>query len=153
MLDITIWNAELIFFFIFAGFDNGINFSQFANDNVNDANDVREEDAGDVIVNLASLLTLTDNDALGIWLQVDNDTKTDVTISRQNDKNENGESKVSGDANFDALVFDSGPVLAISDAGQAIPQGSRTREWAELLDVSQPIQDFHQKVPQMAYTW
>ena len=102
---------------------------------------------------MASLLTLTDNDALGIWSQVESDTKNDSSTVIQSDLNGNAESKASSDAKLDELVFDSGPVLAISDAGQAVSQGSRTREWAELLDVTQPMPDFHQKVPQMAYTW
>ena len=138
-----------IFFWLFWGFVNGINFSQF----VKEKDLVKEQDSSEVIVNLASLLTLTDNDALGIWSQVESDTKNDISTVIQSDLNGNAESKASSDAKLDELVFDSGPVLAISDAGQAVPQGSRTREWAELLDVTQPMPDFHQKVPQMAYTW
>jgi hypothetical protein len=113
-------------------------------------------DSSDVIVNLASLLTLKDQeDDLGIWSQVDAGPVKDV--ERRNDQIDGVASVEKSDANFDEVVgnedFNSVPVLSISDAGQTFSLGPKSTEWAEQMDVSQPIPDFHQKVPQMAYTW
>ncbi len=109
-----------------------------------------------MIVNLASLLTLKDkDDDLGIWSQVEAGPIKDV--KSRNDQTDGIETVEKSDANFDEVVgnedFDSVPVLTISDAGQTLSLGPKSTEWAELVDVSQPMPDFHQKVPQMAYTW
>ena len=129
------------------GFESGIHFGETSKVDASKSTDA----SSDVIVNLASLLTLSDKDELGIWSKVDSDQTKNVTIQSK-DKNEN---VVKSDSNdIDKLVGDdSGPVLTISDSGQNMQQGPQSTEWAELMDVSQPMPDFHQKVPQMAYTW
>ena len=133
-----------------SGFESGINFGASV------TGKAQNSDSGDVIVNLASLLTLKDqDDDLGIWSQVDAGPNKYVEI--RNDQTDGVATVEKSDANFDEVVgnedFDSVPVLAISDAGQTFSLGPKSTEWAELMDVSQPMPDFHQKVPQMAYTW
>ena len=36
---------------------------------------------------------------------------------------------------------------------QQSSEASRKAEWAVMVDVSQPLSDFHQQVPSMAFTW
>ena len=48
-------------------------------------------------------------------------------------------------------AFDALPVISTSDSAPS--SGPTSTEWAEILDISQPMNDFHEKVPQMAYTW
>ena len=101
---------------------------------------------------MASLLTLNDADDLGIW-------STTVVEPEKSDsmteaKTEAGASTELVDVGLNDVIGDvSGPVISISEAGQSFQLGPRSTEWAELLDVSQPMPDFHQKVPNLAHTW
>ena len=44
------------------------------------------------------------------------------------------------------------PVLPISGSS-SIPTGPTDTKWAEMLDISQPMTDFHKQVPQMAFSY
>ena len=110
------------------------------------------------IINLASLITSTKlDDDLGIWTKVNKpNTHQDTEKQEQGDNanNENLQSSEEND-NIDELVFtpnDSGVILNISQAKSSKKGPSKT-EWAEEIDISQPVLDFHQQVPQMAFTW
>ena len=110
------------------------------------------------IINLASLITSTKlDDDLGIWTKVNQPNTYQDTEKQENGDNENKENLQSSEENenIDELVFtpnDSGVILNISQAKSSKKGPSKT-EWAEEIDISQPVLDFHQQVPQMAFTW
>lgn len=43
------------------------------------------------------------------------------------------------------------PVLKISEHIEKPTYGKQ--EWAEELDITKPVEDFHTKIPEMAFTW
>lgn len=42
---------------------------------------------------------------------------------------------------------------SITEKSGSSPGGPKEATWAECVDISQPMFDFHQRVPNMAYTW
>lgn len=115
------------------GFQNGLEF-----DGV-EKTDVIEENANDnVTVNLLSVLDDTDHNYLGLWMK---ETNADQ-VTRESET-----------INFDALTIDDSliepverPVLKISETETVV----RSLEWAEMLDVSKPMNDFDVLVPNPA---
>lgn len=109
--------------------------------------------AEDVVVNLTSLMTISDTDDLGIWSNVDSSEASNgggkifANEADANTENDVGIDELVGDGNVSASV------VTISESGASLRQGPRSTEWAELLDVSQPMPDFHQKVPNLAHNW
>ena len=134
------------------GFDHGMEF----NPSEKKPPDVSHDKD---IINLASLITSSKlEDDLGIWSSVqqlnsyqDSTERKDGNIAKT-DNNGPGEDI---NENFDDLVLTSSnenTVLNISKIGTTKKGPSKT-EWAEEIDISQPVLDFHQQVPQMAFTW
>lgn len=116
------------------GFQNGLEF-----DDEVEKKDVIEENVNDkATVNLLSALDDTDQNYFGLWMKeatVDDATNEIEAI------------------NFDALTIDDSliepverPVLKISETDTVV----RSLEWAEMLDVSKPMNDFDVLVPNPA---
>lgn len=94
------------------------------------------------VVDLASMLTLDDYDGLF------GATETPAQVDK-----ESGALTTSIPSQDGFMPDDTGvPILAISKVPNT-PSGPTATEWAEIVDVTQPMTDFHQKVPQMAFTW
>ena len=137
------------------GFDHGIIFS--TPDEIPRTPQTPQESD---IINLASLITSTNliDDDLGIWktnnkLEQDNENDNIALDSVNNEV----DSKLGLAAeNLDELVstsINNSTVLNISKVGHSNKKGDSKKEWAEEIDISQPVIDFHQQVPQLAFTW
>lgn len=105
--------------------------------------------------NLADILTntaLNDNDPLSsIWSMETNDKKPKTEDSSVINEVEKSDAEI--DDTFDDFETEFKVDNAASAA--AVDKSSNTKEalWAEVVDISQPMFDFHQRVPNMAYTW
>lgn len=118
------------------GFQNGLDF-----DAVEKTDEVIEESVADnATVNLLSVLDDTEHNYLGLWMKETN---------ARNAVNDGETIK------FDELVLDDSliepveperPVLKISETDTLV----RSLEWAEMLDVSKPMNDFEILVPNPA---
>lgn len=118
------------------GFQNGLEFDEVEKKEI-----IEESVNGNATVNLLSVLDDNDHNYLGLWMKETN--VQDVT-------------KQSETINFDALTIDDSliepverPVLKISETDTVV----RSLEWAEMLDVSKPINDFDVLVPNPAQTY
>lgn len=115
------------------GFQNGLEFDGA------EKKDVIEENVNDnVTVNLLSVLDDNDHNYLGLWMK---ETNADNVANE------------SETINFDAFTIDDSliepierPVLKISETETVV----RSLEWAEMLDVSKPMNDFDVLVPNPA---
>lgn len=119
------------------GFQNGLEFdgpekSVVIDENVND----------NATVNLLSVLDDTDHNYLGLWMKEPNADNT--------------ANEVDPVINFDALTLDDSliepverPVLKISEADTVM----QSMEWAEMIDVSKPMNDFEVLVPNPAQAY
>ena len=136
------------------GFDHGVVFS-IAEEKQKHFEAPVESD----IINLASLITSTKliDDDLGIWKSNPTDEKEDSPQSDFIDHEAKSEQGLEfTNENLDDLVSTAttnSTVLKISKSGTTNQKGPSKLEWAEEIDISQPVIDFHQQVPQMAYTW
>ena len=138
------------------GFDHGMTFD-LDNDKPHLPQDMPEKD----IINLASLITSTSmiGEDLGIWKANSKNVKEDKMSNENGTKefDQDSEAGLEGtNENLDALVStldNNSTVLPISDSGTTNKKGVTKTEWAEMIDISQPVIDFHQQVPQMAFTW
>ena len=124
------------------GFVRGIDFGQFQGSRA-------KAESKEEVLNLASAL-LADEDSLGVW-------ESDEKVTEKGDKASAVEIKSpfedEDSSDIDGLVsaFDALPVISTSDSAPST--GPTATEWAEIADISQPMNDFHERVPQMAYTW
>ena len=138
------------------GFDHGMTFD-LDNDKPHLPQDMPEKD----IINLASLITSTSmiGEDLGIWKANSKNGKEDKMSNENGTKEFDQDSEVGLEGtneNLDALVStldNNSTILPISDSGTTNKKGVTKTEWAEMIDISQPVIDFHQQVPQMAFTW
>nr|CAD7576251.1 unnamed protein product [Timema californicum] len=105
-----------------------------------------EEEGNEVVVNLMELLQ-REEDFLGLW-------KDEIPKKQEAPcpKVYLGKT-LEIDQELDQLVpkEDIIPVLNISET--ATVKGPTSSQWAEVIDVSEPVRDFHQKIPDMAKTW
>nr|CAD7426745.1 unnamed protein product [Timema monikensis] len=105
-----------------------------------------EEEGNEVVVNLMELLQ-REEDFLGLW-------KDEIPKKQETPcpKVYLGKT-LEIDQELDQLVpkEDIIPVLNISET--ATVKGPTSSQWAEVIDVSEPVRDFHQKIPDMAKTW
>lgn len=116
------------------GFQNGLEFDEEVV-----KKDIIEENVNDkATVNLLSALDDTDHNYFGLWMK--EAPVNDVTNEYET-------------INFDALTIDDSliepverPVLKISETDTVV----RSLEWAEMLDVSKPMNDFDVLVPNPA---
>ena len=134
------------------GFDHGMEF----NSSEKKPPDLSHDND---IINLASLITSSKlEDDLGIWSTVQQPNFNQESTEREDGniaKTDNDGPSEDINENFDDLVLASSnenTVLNISKIGTTKKGPSKT-EWAEEIDISQPVLDFHQQVPQMAFTW
>ncbi|XP_059090527.1 superkiller complex protein 2-like [Tigriopus californicus] len=120
------------------GFARGINFDPL----VEPATAMAARGPVSEMVDLASMLTLDDQSGLFEASQTSAPVETAL-----------GSLKASIPSQDGFWPDDTGvPVLTISK-GPSTSSGLSATEWAEIVDVTQPMTDFHQKVPQMAFTW
>jgi antiviral helicase SKI2 len=128
------------------GFARGLDFAKLKG-----ALPMKPAESKDEVINLASAL-LADEDSLGIW---SSDAKDDGKEKKSERKKGTAKARSNGDNDdeIDHLLpaGDTLPVLNTGDTGTIV--GPTATEWAEIIDISQPMNDFHQKVPQMAFTW
>jgi len=132
------------------GFEHGVDFfalSQGTDEAVEESEqaDMDVDKAGKAVETLETVLNLAnvlneDDDVLGLW-KVDPDTE-----------------KSSGQVGFcvpeaEAFVPDETELVVSISEGASGPATLRVSEWAEMLDVTAPLSDFHEQVPQMAYQW
>ena len=123
------------------GFDHGVDFSQ-----IGDGLQRKGNEDPDSKISLAETL-IAEEDALGLWSERATEHKGEM----KNQANDKIEEAFPEAESFDIEEPDTNPVIKITET--SAPKASGVREWAELIDISQPVLDFHQKVPQMAYTW
>jgi antiviral helicase SKI2 len=101
-------------------------------------------------LNLADILTnttLNDNDPLSsIWSIENSDEKPETEESSLNAE-KFGESS---NDNFEDLDIEFSVSVTEKSGSNS---GPKEALWAEVVDISQPMFDFHQRVPNMAYTW
>lgn len=99
------------------------------------------------LVNLASILTLDQDqdDHLGIWKSEPLKQKTKEKKSHLDDDEDGAD-----DDELNLLVSD---VVKIGSQESGKLVQDKSTQWAEMVDISQPMLDFHQKVPIMAFTW
>ncbi|KAJ6639246.1 Helicase SKI2W [Pseudolycoriella hygida] len=115
------------------GFQNGLEFDDIEKEHV-----IEESVDENVIINLLSVLDDSDHNYLGLWMK---------------ETNTNDEKKDSESVNFNAVPIDDSliepverPVVIMSDIDTVV----RSLEWAELVDVSKPVNDFETLVPNPA---
>nr|CAD7444208.1 unnamed protein product [Timema bartmani] len=108
--------------------------------------EIPEEVGNEVVVNLMELLQ-REEDFLGLWKD-EIPKKQEIACP----KVYLGKT-LEIDQELDQLVpkEDIIPVLNISET--ATVKGPTSSQWAEVIDVSEPVRDFHQKIPDMAKTW
>ncbi len=98
-------------------------------------------------MDLASVL-ISAKDELGIW--------SDINRSEDTKRDAKAITKGAEASNDDFDPEDTGvPVLRIQDGAfsSSTFSGPTATEWAEMLDISRPMTNFHERVPRMAYTW
>ena len=102
------------------------------------------------MLNLADILTntsLNNNDPLSsIWSIENSDQNTDTS----NESSTKPEKSSETNDNFEDLDIEVPESVAEKYGSNLAPKEAL---WAEVVDISQPMFDFHQKVPNMAYTW
>ena len=92
------------------------------------------------ILNLTEILNSSEipDELVSIWTQKDNDEETLAN---------NEEMKQSNEYQDDFVIEDN------LDLSSKAIDDKKDSLWAELVDITQPMLDFHQKVPNMAYNW
>ena len=131
--------------FTFLGFDHGIDFYRLKQESPQ-AGDNTEGKAGNSdILNLADFLNQKDSvfDLFVDKTEGKSEKVPNTTVSAGSPEEDDG-------LDIDQLAPDI-QVLSISD-GNKSSQPTVTR-WAEMLDAEAPLSDFHQQVPQMAFSW
>lgn len=110
-------------------------------------NVVQEENSSEAqIVNLMNLLQQEEN-ANELW-----DLGSKEEHEHQGDKSPLSELTVNEFDEESVLPKESSiPVLKISEHVEKTVYGKQ--EWAEELDITKPVEDFHTKIPEMAFTW
>ena len=99
------------------------------------------------VINLASVLK-TDEDELGLW------SSGAIEPEKSKPGRPATEDEAPPNPDLDAIVPEDMGVPVLNIVGhQTAPTGATSTEWAEIVDISLPMSDFHIKVPQMAYTW
>ena len=103
------------------------------------------------ILNLTEILTGSEmpDELASIWTQ--KDPVEDINSEQQLDKNNYGDYKGSTETYQDDLAIEDN----LDFTKKTTTTGAIKKEslWAELIDITQPMLDFHQKVPNMAYNW
>ena len=129
--------------FAFLGFDHGIDFNRLRKESPHAENSSESQSSN--ILNLADFLN-------------QKDSVFDLFVDKTEGKPEKvstttvSSSSLEEDDGFDIDQLDTDiKVLSISD-GNKSSQPTVTK-WAEMLDAEAPLSDFHQQVPQMAFSW
>ena len=132
------WN---VWQFTFLGFDHGIDFYRLKQESPHAGESSQSSD----ILNLADFLNQKDSvfDLFVDKSEGKSEKVPNTMISAGSPEEDDG-------VDIDQLVPDI-QVLSISE-GNKSSQPTVTR-WAEMLDAEAPLSDFHQQVPQMAFSW
>ena len=102
-------------------------------------------------MNLADILTnttLNDNDPLSSIWSIENPNEKPETETE--DSLTNAEKSGETNDNFEDLDIEFSESVTEKSGSNL---GPKEAQWAEVVDISQPMFDFHQRVPNMAYTW
>ena len=102
-------------------------------------------------LNLADILTnttLNDNDPLSSIWSIENPNEKPETETE--DSLTNAERSGETNDNFEDLGIEFSESVTEKSGSNS---GPKEAQWAEVVDISQPMFDFHQRVPNMAYTW
>jgi antiviral helicase SKI2 len=120
------------------GFQRGVDFAQRSGQGVQ----------GAAMLDMAAVLAQGDDDQLGLWRPPSPLKEED----KSNQASEGVTKEATGDSEEESLLLkDSGvPVLSTVATVSSMP---RATEWAEEVDISTPMLDFHQRVPHMAHVW
>ncbi len=99
----------------------------------------------DKVVNLADILSsaaLSEDDPLAtLWSVKEDEVEKQESIIHK--------SKMETSFDDEDIGLDE----TFGDYKSSTKLSTRVELWAEIIDISQPMHDFHQKVPNMAYTW
>ena len=125
----------------FLGFDHGIDFYRLRKESPH-AEDIKESSN---ILNLADFLNQKDSvfDLFTDKTEGKSEKVPNTTVSSAISEEEDG-------LDIDQLDTDI-QVLSISEGNK--PSQPTVTKWAEMLDAEAPLSDFHQQVPQMAFSW
>ncbi len=101
-------------------------------------------------MDLASVVN-AEEDFLGLWDK--SEKKVPATKGGDEGKAEAGGGEDFGSDEGVDLEDTGVPVLKIDGGAGGGPSGQTSTEWAEMVDISRPVLDFHERVPRMAHTW